>query len=79
MYNALMAIGALDSKLHSPAWCLDRTKEIVSAALKEMHVEHTEEVRDALGIGFLGPADPVEQFHIVIDGTHCRFLLVPWF
>lgn len=50
MYNALMAIGCLDEFLHSPQWCLERAREIAGHAIKEMNIEHTEEVQRVLGI-----------------------------
>ena len=51
MYNALFAIGALDDTLHTHAWCHNRAREIASAAIREMNVEHTELVQKALKIG----------------------------
>lgn len=50
MYNALMSIGAIDDHLHSRDWCFLRAQEIATLALKEMNVEHTKEVQEALGL-----------------------------
>lgn len=57
MYNALMAIGAVNPGFHKKLsyaraieWGFERRGEIANACLKEMNVEYTELIARALGI-----------------------------
>ena len=50
-FNALMTIGAIDDCLHSQMWCFARAQQIANDAMRELNVEHTREVQQALGIG----------------------------
>jgi hypothetical protein len=49
MYNALMAIGCVDN-FNSPQWNLNRCHEISNACLKEMNMEHTQLIAEAIGL-----------------------------
>jgi hypothetical protein len=51
MYNALLAIGAIDDSLHSQMWCFARAQQIANDCTREMHVNHTALMQQALGIG----------------------------
>lgn len=52
MYNALMAIGCIDSiYFENIQKALHRSREIAMNSMQEIHVKHTKLLQDALGIG----------------------------
>ena len=52
MYNALMAIGAIDSVWLVPnVKPIEKAQSIANACLKEMNVNHTQLIAKAIGIG----------------------------